>query len=217
MSWHADISLARELDAQDELAPFRDEFVIGDPNLIYLDGNSLGRLPKRTVDFMRNAIEREWGERLIRAWNDGWIHTPTNLGAKIARLVGAQADEILVTEATSINLFKLAVAALQAVTPFVGYLPHAWHPLRHRPGIEDPASIRTHDVVFVGTGFPERFAWFNAIDWTGIDLGLYGTWEDDPAAGVVLTDQVRACVAGDQGENTTAAALDRRARRPGKR
>jgi kynureninase len=114
MSLSTDIRLARELDAQDVLAPFRDEFVISDPHLIYLDGNSLGRLPKRTISFMRNAIEHEWGERLIRAWNDGWIHTPTDLGAKIARLVGAQADEILVTEATSINLFKLAAAALQA-------------------------------------------------------------------------------------------------------
>lgn len=111
---NTDISLARELDAQDELASFRDEFVIDDPNLIYLDGNSLGRLPKRTVNFMRNTIEQEWGKRLIRAWNDGWINTPTELGAKIAKLVGAHADEILVTEATSINLFKLAVAALQA-------------------------------------------------------------------------------------------------------
>jgi len=111
---NTDISLARELDAQDELASFRDEFVIDDPNLIYLDGNSLGRLPKRTVNFMRNTIEQEWGKRLIRAWNDGWIDTPTELGAKIAKLVGAHADEILVTEATSINLFKLAVAALQA-------------------------------------------------------------------------------------------------------
>lgn len=111
---NTNISLARELDAQDELASFRDEFVIDDPNLIYLDGNSLGRLPKRTVNFMRNTIEQEWGKRLIRAWNDGWINTPTELGAKIAKLVGAHADEILVTEATSINLFKLAVAALQA-------------------------------------------------------------------------------------------------------
>jgi len=111
---NTDISLAHELDAQDELASFRDEFVIDDPNLIYLDGNSLGRLPKRTVNFMRNAIEQEWGNRLIRAWNDGWINTPTDLGAKIAKLVGARADEIVVTEATSINLFKLAVAALQA-------------------------------------------------------------------------------------------------------
>jgi len=109
-----DISLARELDAKDELASFRDEFVIDDPNLIYLDGNSLGRLPKRTVHFMRNSIENEWGTRLIRAWNEGWINIPTELGAKIAKLVGARANEILVTEATSINLFKLAVAALQA-------------------------------------------------------------------------------------------------------
>ncbi len=109
-----DISLARELDAKDELASFRSEFVIDDPNLIYLDGNSLGRLPKRTVQFMRNAIEQEWGERLIRGWNEGWIDFPTELGAKIAKLVGAQADEILVTEGTSINLFKLAAAALKA-------------------------------------------------------------------------------------------------------
>jgi len=109
-----DIDFARELDNQDELASFRNEFVIEDPNLIYLDGNSLGRLPKRSVDFMRQAIEKEWGERLIRVWNDGWVDTPTELGAKIARLVGAQPDEILVCEATSINLFKLAVAALKA-------------------------------------------------------------------------------------------------------
>lgn len=111
---NTDINLARELDAQDELASFRDEFVIDDPNLIYLDGNSLGRLPKRTVDFLQNTIEQEWGRRLIRVWNDGWINSPTELGAKIAKLVGAQADEILVTEATSINLFKLSAAALQA-------------------------------------------------------------------------------------------------------
>ncbi len=111
---NTDINLAYELDAQDELASFRDEFVIDDPNLIYLDGNSLGRLPKRTADFMQNTIEQEWGKRLIRGWNDGWINTPKELGAKIAKLVGAQADEILVTEATSINLFKLSAAALQA-------------------------------------------------------------------------------------------------------
>jgi kynureninase len=109
-----DVRFAHELDAQDELAAFRDEFVIDDPDLVYLDGNSLGRLPKRTVGFMRNAIEQEWGKRLIRVWNDGWLDAPSVLGAKIAKLVGAQTDEILVTEATSVNLFKLAVAALRA-------------------------------------------------------------------------------------------------------
>ena len=109
-----DIGVAHELDAQDELAHFRDEFVISDPNLIYLDGNSLGRLPRRTVETMRRAVEHDWGERLIRAWNEGWLDIPAVLGAKIARLIGARAGEVLVTESTSTNLFKLALSALQA-------------------------------------------------------------------------------------------------------
>jgi len=108
-----EFDLAWQLDQQDGLASFREDFVIDDEDLIYLDGNSLGRLPKRSVQFMHNAIEDAWGKRLIRVWNDGWIHTPTQLGAKIARLIGAEEDEVLVTDATSINLFKLAIAALQ--------------------------------------------------------------------------------------------------------
>ncbi len=111
---NTDISFAYDLDEQDILSSFRDEFVIDEPDMIYMDGNSLGRLPKRTISFMKTAIEHEWGERLIRGWNDGWVYTPTKLGEKIARLVGAHADEILVTEATSTNLFKLAISALQA-------------------------------------------------------------------------------------------------------
>lgn len=113
-----DIEFALQLDAQDELAGFRDEFVIGaavgEENLVYLDGNSLGRLPKRTVKVMQNMIKYEWGERLIRGWNDGWMRTPIALGEKIARLVGARPDEILVVDGTSLNLFKLVVAALRA-------------------------------------------------------------------------------------------------------
>jgi kynureninase len=109
-----DISLARELDSQDELASFREEFAIDDPDLIYLDGNSLGRLPKRTIGFMHQVIEHEWGESLIRSWNEGWLHTPLELGAKVARLIGAQEAEVLVTEATSTNLYKLSLAALRA-------------------------------------------------------------------------------------------------------
>lgn len=108
-----DFSYAEVLDSQDELAGFRDEFFISDPNLVYLDGNSLGRLPRRTLDVMRRMVEYEWGERLIRGWNDSWVDAPTALGEKIARLVGARPDEILVTDSTSLNLFKLAVAGLQ--------------------------------------------------------------------------------------------------------
>jgi len=109
-----DIDYARELDRRDELAHFRNEFVINDPDLIYLDGNSLGRLPKRTAARMREVIEKEWGERLIRGWGEGWFTAPQRIGAKIAQLIGAQADEVIVTDSTSVNLFKLYIAALQA-------------------------------------------------------------------------------------------------------
>lgn len=114
MIGNTDLSTAEELDARDELAAFRERFVIAEPDLIYLDGNSLGRLPKETVPYLRQAVEQAWGERLIRLWNDGWVHTPTALGARIARLIGAQPEEVLVTEGTSTNLFKLAMAALRA-------------------------------------------------------------------------------------------------------
>ncbi len=108
------LDYALELDQQDDLARFRDEFVIDDPDLIYLDGNSLGRLPKRTAARMREVIEKEWGERLIRGWGEGWFTAPQRIGAKIAQLVGARADEVIVADSTSVNLFKLYLAALQA-------------------------------------------------------------------------------------------------------
>lgn len=109
-----DLEYALELDRQDELAHFRNEFVINDSNLIYLDGNSLGRLPKRTAARMREVIEKEWAERLIRGWGEGWFTAPQRIGAKIAQLVGARADEVIVADSTSVNLFKLVIAALQA-------------------------------------------------------------------------------------------------------
>jgi kynureninase len=66
-----DRELAQDLDAQNPLAAFRDQFVISDPNLIYLDGNSLGRLPKQTAELMQDVVEHQWGERLIRGWKNG--------------------------------------------------------------------------------------------------------------------------------------------------
>lgn len=105
---------ARHLDASDPLASYRDEFLITEPALIYLDGNSLGRLPKRSVARLREVVEQAWGERLIRGWGEGWFEAPRRVGAKIARLIGAQADEVLIADSTSVNLFKLAVAALGA-------------------------------------------------------------------------------------------------------
>lgn len=102
---------AADLDRNDELAPFRDRFVIADPDLIYLDGNSLGRLPKATVERLRGEVERVWGSELCRAWGD-WFELPQRLGAKIAGVVGAKAHEVLCCDSTSVNFYKLVTAAL---------------------------------------------------------------------------------------------------------
>lgn len=104
---------ASQLDNQDPLASFRERFIIADPNLIYLDGNSLGRLPKDTIPHLQNLIEEQWGKGLIEGWNKGWFEMPTVLGSRIAKLIGARDDEVVVCDTTSVNLFKLATAALR--------------------------------------------------------------------------------------------------------
>jgi kynureninase len=103
---------ALELDVQDELASFREQFVIADPNLLYMDGNSLGRLPKAAVERARQIVEDEWGRDLIRGWNKGWWEAPVRIGEKIARLIGAAQGQVIVSDTTSVNLYKLAMAAL---------------------------------------------------------------------------------------------------------
>jgi kynureninase len=98
-------------DAADPLAAFRARFRLPD-GVIYLDGNSLGALPHATIARLRDVVEREWGDGLVRSWNDaGWVEAPARVGAKIARLIGADADEVIVADSTSVDLFKLAVAA----------------------------------------------------------------------------------------------------------
>jgi kynureninase len=101
----------RGWDAADPLAPFRDRFALPD-GVIYLDGNSLGALPRATVARMRDVVDREWGKGLIRSWNDAdWVGAPQRVGGKIARLIGAGADEVVVADSTSVCLFKLVMAA----------------------------------------------------------------------------------------------------------
>jgi kynureninase len=106
------LAFARQLDAEDDLASFREAFVIADPDLIYVDGNSLGRLPRQTVERMRTAVEVEWGRDLIRGWNAGWYQAPARVGEKIAQLVGAGPGQVVVSDSTSVNLFKLTMTAL---------------------------------------------------------------------------------------------------------
>lgn len=99
-------------DATDPLRVYRDRFVLPE-GVIYLDGNSLGPLPRTAAPALTDMIERQWGERLIRSWNEGWIEAPQRIGGKIAALIGAEPDEVIVTDSTSVNLFKLLVAALR--------------------------------------------------------------------------------------------------------
>lgn len=107
------IATAAELDRQDELASFRQRFFIDDPDLIYLDGNSLGRMPLAALEAVKRATEFEWGSRLVRGWPEGWVGAPARIGAKIAEIIGAQPDEVVLSDSTTVNLFKLVVAALR--------------------------------------------------------------------------------------------------------
>jgi len=111
-SFRPGADFARRLDEQDELAPLRVAFVAADADLIYLDGNSLGRLPARTIERVRVTVEQEWGQGLIRSWNAGWYHATSLIGDKIGQLIGAGPGQVLVSDSTSVNLFKLVMAAL---------------------------------------------------------------------------------------------------------
>lgn len=108
---------ARNRDDNDPLRDFKQAFFTPDEKLIYLDGNSLGRLPLHTGEILSAQVEKKWGERLIRSWNESWIDLPRQLGGKLARLIGAAENEVLFCDATSLNLYKLAYAALQYQSP----------------------------------------------------------------------------------------------------
>lgn len=102
---------------------------------------------------------------------------------------------------------RSVVPAFALVTK-AGYLPHGWHPLRHQPGAQDgDADAPSHDVVFVGSAFPERVTWFDSVDWTGIDLGLYGCFD-----AIGSRHRLRRYVRGGTVSNAMAASLYRRAK-----
>ncbi|CAN5296546.1 kynureninase [soil metagenome] len=102
----------RALDAQDPLRSLRDLFTLPD-GVIYLDGNSLGALPKAAAARVAEVVTQEWGNGLIRSWNTAsWIDLPKRLGDKVARLIGAGPGEVVCTDSTSVNLYKVLFAAL---------------------------------------------------------------------------------------------------------
>jgi kynureninase len=109
-----DRARAERLDAADPLAAFRDQVVIADPDLLYLDGNSLGRLPVGTAERLARAAREEWGRGLVRSWSD-WVDLPRRVGDLLGtRLLQARPGEVVIADSTSINLYKLAAAAVDA-------------------------------------------------------------------------------------------------------
>ncbi len=107
------IDRAAACDAADPLAQWRDEFLLDD-GIAYLDGNSLGALPKATPGRLEQVVRGEWGEGLVTSWNAaGWIGLPQRVGAKIAPMIGAQPHEVIAADSVSVNLFKLMSAALK--------------------------------------------------------------------------------------------------------
>jgi kynureninase len=100
-------------DAKDPLSELRSQFDLPD-GVIYLDGNSLGALPRTTAGRLETSVKREWGQGLIRSWNDAqWMTLPERVGEKIAKLIGALPQEVIAADSTSVNLFKVLTAALR--------------------------------------------------------------------------------------------------------
>jgi kynureninase len=156
---------AERLDAEDPLAPFRARFVIGDPETIYLDGNSLGRLPIATRERIGELVE-QWGTQLVTAW-DEWIELPARVGDLLAETaLGARPGEVIVSDSTTVNLYKLASALLA-----------------ERPG----ALVAPRDE------FPtDRYVLEGLAAAQGRELRLF---ESDPLEGPTAEDVERACAA----------------------
>ncbi|HET8978468.1 MAG TPA: kynureninase [Solirubrobacteraceae bacterium] len=110
-----DRRMATTLDGTDPLRAFHQRFIVAPDGLIYLDGNSLGRLPRDTAARVADVIWREWGERLIRGWSEGWMELPLTIGDRLgAELLGAAPGQVAVADSTTVCFYKLASAALAA-------------------------------------------------------------------------------------------------------
>jgi len=154
---------AERLDAADPLARFRERFVIDDPDLLYLDGNSLGRLPIATRERLHAGVD-QWGSELVSGWHD-WIELPERAGDLLAaEVLGARPGEVIVTDSTTVNLYKLASAVLDT-----------------RPG----------DVVTDTGNFPtDRYVLEGVARRHGRELRLF---EPDPIDGPTPEDVESAC------------------------
>ena len=112
MNFSPSKDFAQQLDPQDKLASYREQFVINDPDLIYLDGNSLGMMPKAAQERSRQIVEEQWGTDLIRGWNKGWWEAPARIGDKIGQTHRRGGGAGHGRRHGLHQLFKLATAAL---------------------------------------------------------------------------------------------------------
>lgn len=171
------------LDTHDPLAAFREAFVLPE-GVVYLDGNSLGALPKVTASRLHAVIEQEWGTDLIRSWNSaGWYEMPRRIGMKIAELVGAQAHEVVAADSTSVNLFKVLAAALKLrpdrqvilseeenfptdlyIAQGLSQLLERGHRLELRPGHEIAEAIDANTAVVMLTQVNYRTGYLHPMD-----------------------------------------------------
>lgn len=171
MTFHDGPADAAALDAADPLAGFGGRFVAPEPGLVYLDGNSLGRLPRATVERLQDVVSREWGGELIRGWSH-WMDLPRRVGDRIGvDLLGARPGEVIVADSTTVNFYKLACAALDA-----------------RPGrrtvVTDRDNFPTDRYVLEGLAAARglRLRWIDPDPVLGpIPADLAGVLDDDTA------------------------------------
>lgn len=177
---------AAELDSQDPLASYREQFIGADIPVSYLDGNSLGRPLKRTAEDIAAFIRDDWGGRLIRGWDEQWLNLPQTIGDQLGRAVlGAAPGQTIIADSTTVVLYKLIRAALAAVA--------------------DPDR---NELVLDTENFPtDRYL----VEGIALEEGLTLRWiETDPAAGVT-SEQVRAAT----GPRTAVVLLSQIAYRSG--
>ena len=181
------------MDRDDPLASMRDEFVIDDPSLVYLDGNSLGRLPKRTVERVRTLVELEWGRGLVGSWEQ-WVDRATEVGDALGTaLLGAAPGETIVADSTTVNLFKLLSAAVADRPGPIVCDPHEFPTDRYVagsvgavvPDVVDGASVVLRSVVDYRTGELQDLA---AVTEQAHDAGALMLWDCSHAVGAVQLD-----------------------------
>ncbi len=199
---------AEQLDADDPVAAARERFVLPE-GLVYLDGNSLGALPAAVPDVVRDVVERQWGQDLITSWNThDWWDAPRRIGARIARLVGAEDDEVVVADSTSANLFKVLVAAARlrpgrdtlviepgnfpadlyvadAVSDLLGLRVVRLEPGAVGSVLDDDVAVVCFAQVDYRTGRAHDMA---AITRTVHDVGALSVWDLSHSAGAMPVD-----------------------------